>query len=705
MLENIIRSGKKALQTFGLALSLYACGDTTIVVNNYLGRDGGNSDDIAQIADAGNRVDSVSADSGTDGQYDAGADTCVPRLYFEDNDGDGYGRTDRPDLFCEGEQPGSYVSLPGDCDDTNNSVWERLPVYNDLDRDGYGNGELVLACLGTSIPDGYAINRLDCNDEETEIHPGAPEICDGIDNDCYASTVDGSGQFAALNSIQFGVCFGSQKTCEGGEWQDNYSSVIGYEAGVEATCDYADNNCNGTEDEGLQSVFYRDLDSDGFGNLGDITYTCLGLLEGYVTNAEDCQDDNAGINPAALELCDGVDNNCFGGIDDDFAVGAVCYNGLGECARAGNSVCAADGLSSLCDAVPGEPVEGVCGGLDNDCDGEVDCSDLEGRIVFRSSRGEGSEIYVMNANGSGQTNLTNSTGYNDFPTWSPDGTRISFNSYRDGNPEIYVMNADGSEQTNLTNSSISEWRPASWSPDSLQIGFDSGYEIYVVNADGSGDRTNLTNTGVDSGGYPLGYNWGPAWSPDGTKIAFISTRYESGIYYGNHLYVMNADGSEQTRLTGTPAAYYSDGNLLAWSPDGTKIAFLGEGNDNISDIYIVNSDGTGETNLTNEDEADFDPDWSPDSTRIAFTSYREANLEVYVMDADGSNQINLTNNPYIDRQPTWSPDGTKIAFMSERDENREIYVMDADGSNPRNVTYYSVAGSEDDSDDEPEWGN
>ena len=83
---------------------------------------------------------------------------------------------------------------------------------------------------------------------------------------------------------------------------------------------------------------------------------------------------------------------------------------------------------------------------------------------------------------------------------------------------------------------------------------------------------------------------------------------------------------------------------------------------------------------------DRDPSWSPDGSRIAFTSYRDGNWDIYVMDADGSNQQRLTDNPAVDRMPSWSADGSRIAFVSGRDGNWDIYVMDADGSNQQRLT-------------------
>ena len=94
---------------------------------------------------------------------------------------------------------------------------------------------------------------------------------------------------------------------------------------------------------------------------------------------------------------------------------------------------------------------------------------------------------------------------------------------------------------------------------------------------------------------------------------------------------------------------------LAWSPDGTRIAFASRRHGGAYEIYTIHPDGTNLVRLTHDDSGNSSPVWSPDGTRIAFVSSRDGNQEIYAMDADGSNQINLTNDPGDDRSPAWSP--------------------------------------------------
>jgi TolB protein len=236
-----------------------------------------------------------------------------------------------------------------------------------------------------------------------------------------------------------------------------------------------------------------------------------------------------------------------------------------------------------------------------------------GKIVFTHYADNKSAgiIYVMNAaDGSNQTRLSTDDANNkDYrPDWSPDGTKIAFTSYRDGNFDIYVMNADGSGQTNISNNPVDDFGP-DWSPDGTKIAFtsyrDGNFDIYVMNSADGSNQTRLSNDDAD--------DFGPDWSPDSTKIVFASNRY---VITHHDIFVMNADGSGQTMLTNSS----KDETWPSWSPDGTKIAFESDQDGN-GNIYAMNaSDGSNQTRLTNSTANDCNPKWSPDSTKIAFDS-------------------------------------------------------------------------------------
>jgi hypothetical protein len=177
------------------------------------------------------------------------------------------------------------------------------------------------------------------------------------------------------------------------------------------------------------------------------------------------------------------------------------------------------------------------------------------------------------------------------------------------------------------------------------------------------------------------------------KIAFSSNR--DGNF---QIYTMNPDGSSLTRVTNDPETDYEP----AWSPDGSKIAYTGDATDAAtSDIFVVSASGGTPTNLTNNNLIDdHSPTWSPDGRKIAFlsTACPVCQFGIFVMDADGSGRTQLTDTTAGDFDPAWSPDGSKIAFGSYRDGNAEIYVMNADGSQQTRLTNTPSVDE-----DEPAW--
>jgi Tol biopolymer transport system component len=290
-----------------------------------------------------------------------------------------------------------------------------------------------------------------------------------------------------------------------------------------------------------------------------------------------------------------------------------------------------------------------------------------GRIAFDSARDGGdADVWTMSPDGRDQVNLTaNSEGEDFAASWRADGKQIAFMSNREtpnnptppGSPgpdfEIFVMDADGSNQKQITFNDVGDEFPA-WSPDGKRIVFVRNFadffqpdsDIFTMRANGTHERRLTNSPGVN--------DFDPEWSPDGRRIAFASERDGDA-----EIYTMRPNGSGVRQLTFNDQF---DGHP-SWSPDARKIAFtsrrdVGPETPFQLEIYTMRADGRDQTRLTFDDLADEFPAWSPDGRQIAFTSFREFTTglaEVFTMRADGSEQVNRTNNPALDRTRDWQP--------------------------------------------------
>jgi Tol biopolymer transport system component len=270
------------------------------------------------------------------------------------------------------------------------------------------------------------------------------------------------------------------------------------------------------------------------------------------------------------------------------------------------------------------------------------------RIVLASEADGDWEVIVVYLETQMYYQLTSNLAYDFEPVWSPDGSRIAFTSdyllgkitpttrpsdddgstspeirTETGDRDILIMDNDGSNLVRLGLKGANDEQPA-WSPDGSRIAFVSdragGVNIWVMDRDGSNVRQ-LTDSPRE--------NWMPAWSPDGSTIAFVSNR--SGLW---EVHLVDAAGGNLRQITSSEQQINNWGPV--WSPDGSTLAYARAEVDDFWDLYTMAADGSNVQQLTDRNGTDFEPVWSPDGGTIAFGSDRSGQMEVHLISLDDS---------------------------------------------------------------------
>ncbi|MEE9580034.1 MAG: DPP IV N-terminal domain-containing protein [Nitrosomonadaceae bacterium] len=317
------------------------------------------------------------------------------------------------------------------------------------------------------------------------------------------------------------------------------------------------------------------------------------------------------------------------------------------------------------------------------------------RIVWVTDRLGNWTIWSMNPDGSDKKLITPNDLISGWPSWSPDGKEIAYWSWdiMSGTGDIWTMKADGSAKAKLTTDGSFKGPPM-WSPRGDRIAYTSNLtgniEVYVINIDGHDNRQ------ITTGHSPkYSVETRVTWHPDGERLYYQALTFPipertytiiPGDVAFVEIFMINVDAGYEYNLT--PKLHE---NVRSVSPDGEKMACISLRSNNYG-VWIMNADGTDQTRLTWDGFGDRAPHFSPDSQKIVYWSTAHANQpDIWMINQDGSGKTRLTTSLYQDVYPSWSPDGKKIIFESDRAGNFDIWQKTLDEPIKVNLDYETWA--------------
>jgi TolB protein len=259
------------------------------------------------------------------------------------------------------------------------------------------------------------------------------------------------------------------------------------------------------------------------------------------------------------------------------------------------------------------------------------------KIVFVSNKTGFKEIYNCDFDGHGLEQLTNSRSISLTPSLSPDGRYLAYTDFTSGRPSLYIKNL-AEKKTSVANKSGVSIAPC-WRNNNevaTTLSFEGDQEIYLLKADGTISRRVTNSRGIDVS---------PTFSPDGSKMAFVSSRNGQP-----QIFIQDLQSGQARRLTFS-GRYNTQ---PSWSPAGDKIAYSTMVNNGEIDVFVINANGSDLKQLTRKSGENEHPSWSPDGGMIVFSSNRQGKKKLFIMNSTGENQRRLLQSEGEEMQPSWS---------------------------------------------------